>query len=176
MKASLNPSNREALALEQVEQLDPLEYSDRFVPNKYGIVFKEKIYVGDHTSAAFHVEIKQTKEVPVEQPAVEGEGAEPAEPVEPATRTEVTQVNRRFRLEVWDGEFLLRSFEQIGQMSVSHFLFRSNAGLPDRPAEDKPPGEGSVEESKHSAPPDENLEYKHQYFGLSIKQIDIWLF
>ena len=48
-------SNREALALEQVEQLDPLEYSDRFVPNKYGIVFKEKIYVGDHTSAAFHV-------------------------------------------------------------------------------------------------------------------------
>ena len=40
-------TNREALALEQVEQLDPLEYTDRFAPNKYGIVFKEKIFVGD---------------------------------------------------------------------------------------------------------------------------------
>ncbi len=36
-----NPS----FTLEQVEQVEPLEYSDKYVPTKYGILFRERLFV-----------------------------------------------------------------------------------------------------------------------------------
>lgn len=40
--------------------MEPLEYLDKYTPWKYGIIFKEKIYVGpDHTSAALNIRLKK---------------------------------------------------------------------------------------------------------------------
>ncbi len=40
--------------------MEPFEYGDKYVPWKYGIIFKEKIFVGpDHTSAALNIRLKR---------------------------------------------------------------------------------------------------------------------
>lgn len=40
--------------------MEPLEYSDKYYPSKYGIIFKEKIFVGpDHTPSAMNVKLKK---------------------------------------------------------------------------------------------------------------------
>lgn len=61
-------SNKEEFELTEVEQVPPLTYSslqeldgkvDTYVPYKYSQIFKEKIFVGDHTSASFHIQMTQ---------------------------------------------------------------------------------------------------------------------
>jgi hypothetical protein len=53
-------TNKENFALEEVLHVEPLEYSDKYFPSKYGIIFKEKVYVGpDHTSAAINIKLKK---------------------------------------------------------------------------------------------------------------------
>ena len=53
-------ASRPDFALEEVQSVEPLEYSDRYVPSKYGIIFKEKIFVGhDHTSAGLNVRLRR---------------------------------------------------------------------------------------------------------------------
>jgi hypothetical protein len=55
-------TNKEAIELQNVEFVEPLEYSDTYAPYKYGVIFKEKVYCGDATSAAFHVRMRINKE------------------------------------------------------------------------------------------------------------------
>ena len=50
-------SSNPGVAIEPVEQLDPLEYSEAYLPHKYGIIFKEKVFVGDTTLASLYVSI-----------------------------------------------------------------------------------------------------------------------
>lgn len=53
-------TNKDNFALEEVQQVEPLEYSDKYAPTKYGIIFKEKVYTGpDHTSASFNIKLKK---------------------------------------------------------------------------------------------------------------------
>lgn len=42
-------TNKENFALEEVIHTEPVEYSDKYIPSKYGIIFKEKVFIGpDH--------------------------------------------------------------------------------------------------------------------------------
>ena len=52
-------SDNEAFELKDVQQCEPLEYSDAYVPTKYGIIFKEKLVVSptDHTCASVNVRL-----------------------------------------------------------------------------------------------------------------------
>lgn len=53
-------TNKENFHLEEIQHVEPLEYSDKYFPSKYGIIFKEKIYVGpDNTSAAMNIKLKK---------------------------------------------------------------------------------------------------------------------
>ncbi len=53
-------SNRPDLNLEEVQQVEPFEYGDKYAPSKYGIIFKEKLFVGpDNTSAAFNIRLRK---------------------------------------------------------------------------------------------------------------------
>jgi hypothetical protein len=53
-------SNKENFALGEVMHIPPLEYTDKYVPSKYGILFKEKVYVGpEHVNAAFNIRLKK---------------------------------------------------------------------------------------------------------------------
>lgn len=52
-------SDNEAFELKDVQQCEPLEYSDAYVPTKYGIIFKEKLVVSptDHTCTSMNVRL-----------------------------------------------------------------------------------------------------------------------
>ena len=44
----------------EVQCVEPVEYTDKYLPSKYGIIFKEKLYMsGDHTGLAFNVRLKK---------------------------------------------------------------------------------------------------------------------
>ena len=38
-----------------------MEYCDKYVPSKYGIIFKEKVYISpqDHTSTALNIKLQK---------------------------------------------------------------------------------------------------------------------
>ena len=56
-------SNRENFQLEEIQHVEPVEYTDKYYQSKYGIIFKEKIVVGlDHTSTAFNIRLKRNGE------------------------------------------------------------------------------------------------------------------
>lgn len=112
-------SNRPDLNLEESQQVEPLEYGDKYVPSKYGIIFKEKIFVGpDNTSAAINIRLRKDGK--------EMEGDK----------------KRLFRLDVMDHGKVIYTIDGYNQITLSHFMFRTNQGLPEPTAE-------SEEECKH---------------------------
>ena len=46
-------------ALEPVEMLDPVEFSDLYQPNKYGIILKEHLFVGNDTPVSLHIRLRR---------------------------------------------------------------------------------------------------------------------
>lgn len=38
-------SRKADLVVEQIENLEPVEYTDKYVPTKYGIIFRERLFV-----------------------------------------------------------------------------------------------------------------------------------
>lgn len=146
-------TNKETLELERVEMVDPLIYRDIYIPYKYGIIFKEKIYVGQHTSAAVFIQL--TKKGKVRKPKnVEGEQNPDAEQ-EFEEIEEVYELQKNFKVEVFDNQQLIATYHGNGHLTISHFSFRGNAGLEDKPKEAAPPAEGQEQQ--------EEKEYKHHY-------------
>ena len=181
-------TNREDLELERIEMVEPLLYTDLYIPYKYGIIFKEKIYVGASTSAAFNITLtkKNIIKKPIEKPEGEGadEAAEPKEPVEgePAQPEEpqfeeieeIIELKKNFKVEIFDSEELISTYYGNGHITISHFNFKSNEGLEDKPQpaaegeaeqEDAPPAEPQEPPADGETPPEDqsDKEYKHYY-------------
>lgn len=103
-------TNRAEFALEEVQQVEPFEYVDKYAPSKYGIIFKEKIFVGpDHTSAAFNIRLRKAASDLAEK--------------------------RLFKVEILDQGRVIYSQEGFNQITIGHFMFRSNAALAEYVAE-----------------------------------------
>jgi hypothetical protein len=106
-------SNRPDLNLEEIQHVEPFEYTDKYAPSKYGIIFKEKLFVGpDHTSAAFNIRLRNK----------EGKDLDS---------------HRLFKLEIFDQGKIIFSEEGYNQITVPHFMFRSSNALPESAAEDE---------------------------------------
>ena len=102
-------SNVENFSMDEIVSTEPMEWSDSYKPWKYGIIFKEKIVFSqtDNIMASFNLRLLQNgKELPAE-------------------------VKRAFRFEVLDNNKVIYSKQGWNQMNLSHFLFRSNQGLPE---------------------------------------------
>ena len=52
----------ETFELAEVQLCEPVEYSDAYAPSKYGIIFKEKVVVGEATQVTLHLRLKQAGE------------------------------------------------------------------------------------------------------------------
>jgi hypothetical protein len=52
-------TNQEGMDLVEIQSCEPLEYIDKYVPSKYGIIFKEKIIVQpiDHTAISLNIKL-----------------------------------------------------------------------------------------------------------------------
>ena len=86
-----------------------------YKPYKYGQIFKEKLFVGDNVPVSFHVNLTQT----VKEESVD----------------KVVPLNKDFFIEVLDNGELIQKYEGFNQISISHILLKSNAGLVEKPKE-----------------------------------------
>ena len=147
-------SSKDDLELERVEMMDPLIYSDAYVPYKYGIIFKEKLYVANETSSSFNIRI--TQKVKVQKPKQNSAESENQE-VEFEEVEETIELLKNFKVDFFDSGELISSYQGNGHLTISHFNFRGNAGLEERPKVQ--PGS----DPKDAPAIDPNKEYKHYY-------------
>ena len=114
-------TNKDNFTLDEVQHVEPLEYSDKYFPSKYGIIFKEKVYVGpDHTSAAMNIKLKKQG---MEFDKIEG-------------------MSKLFKIQVLDHGKVIYQKQGYNQITLSHFMFRSSHSLPET-------SENEEEETKH---------------------------
>jgi len=78
----------ESFELQEIQLCEPQEFSDSYQPSKYGIIFKEKIFVGEPTCVSLHLRLKM-------------DGQEFAS----------QQMQKLFKLEVFDNEELVHKVE-----------------------------------------------------------------
>ena len=102
-----------------------MEYVDAYVPTKYGVIFQEKIVISpvDHTSATLNIKLLKGGQ---EFGSVEG------------------MAPKYFRVDILDNGKPIYSVTGYNQITVSHFMFRCNQGLPDASEDD------STAEVKHN--------------------------
>lgn len=52
-------TNQENLDFVEIQNCEPVEYTDKYVPSKYGIIFKEKIVVQplEHTAVSLNIRL-----------------------------------------------------------------------------------------------------------------------
>jgi hypothetical protein len=114
--------NKEAFALHEVVQCEPVEYIDAYVPTKYGIIFQEKIVISpsDHTSAALNIKLLKSG-----QEFAQIEGMAP----------------KYFRVDILDNGKPIYSQTGYNQITISHFMFRCNQGLADKAEDENPDAE-----------------------------------
>lgn len=102
-------STADNFALDEVVSTEPIEWTDTYKPWKYGIIFKEKVvfHQADNIMASINLRLlKNGKDFPEE-------------------------VRRAFRFEVLDNNKVIYSKKGWNQLNLTHFLFRSNQGLPE---------------------------------------------
>ncbi len=103
------------LALEQMEVLEPSEYSDRYVPNKLGLIFSERLFVGDLTFGSFSCALVRNEGAGQAAKNVKGAAESPDEPL---------LNERRVRMELHANDGL------VCQVSGRNGCFFSNLTLP----------------------------------------------
>ena len=54
-------TNQEVFDFTEAVGCEPVEYCDKYVPSRYGIIFKEKVYISpqDHTSTAINIKLQK---------------------------------------------------------------------------------------------------------------------
>jgi hypothetical protein len=52
-------TNQESLELQEIIGCEPVEYTDKYIPSKYGIIFKEKVLISplEHTMISLNVKL-----------------------------------------------------------------------------------------------------------------------
>ena len=116
-------SNQDNLDFTEIQSCEPVEYTDKYVPWKYGIIFKEKVYVQpvDHTVVSLNIRLLKNK----------------------VDFGSDNNLLKRFVFQVLDNGHPIFTKTGYNQINLSHFLFRSNHGLLDGPSQ-------NGEEVKHN--------------------------
>ena len=105
--------NNETLKAVAGEMMDPIEFSDKYVPNKYGIIFKEQLFVPDEVHFSLHARMRKGG-----LPLPGGKGKEIA-PEEPLQGTHL------ILLEIYDGEDLIAATKGYNQVIIPHLNLKT---------------------------------------------------
>jgi hypothetical protein len=105
--------NGDLLKAVACEMMDPVEFSDRYVPNKYGVVFKEQLFVPEEVHFSLHVRMRKGG-----LPLPGGKGKEVAP-------EEHLQSQHLILLEVWDGDELVVATKGLNQAIIPHLNLRT---------------------------------------------------
>jgi hypothetical protein len=65
-------AKEEGLTVEQPEQVEPVKFIEKYLPNKYGLICKERIFTNTDTNATITVRLAEFEEV---QSSGAGKGA-----------------------------------------------------------------------------------------------------
>ena len=90
------------------EMMDPVEYSDRYVPNKYGIIFKEQFFVPEEIHFSLHIRMRKGG-LPV--PGGKGKEIIPEEHL---------SSSHLLLFEIYDGDELIVSTKGFNQAIIPH--------------------------------------------------------
>lgn len=97
------------------DMMDPVEYSDRYVPNKYGIIFKEQLFVPEEVHFSLHIRMRKGG-LPV--PGGKGKDIVPEEHL---TTTHLLLI------EIYDGEELIAATKGYNQAIIPHLNLKTNS-------------------------------------------------
>lgn len=99
-------SNQEAFGLEEITGCEPVEYTEAYKPWKYGIIFKEKLFMAPTDSIQAFVNCSLSKD---------------GTPFH-----DIPDMMKYFRLEILDNGKIIYSKKGWNQINLSHVFFRSN--------------------------------------------------
>jgi len=98
-------TNQEALELQEIIGCEPVEYVDKYIPSKYGIIFKEKVLISpaEHTLVSLNVKLNKNEQSLRE-----------------------LGLSKFFVFQILDNGKLIFEKKGYNQINVSHLMFRCN--------------------------------------------------
>lgn len=75
-------AKEEGLVVEQPEQVEPVKFIEKYLPNKYGLICKERIFANADTNATITVKLAEFEEI---QGGAAGKGAKKGGKDEPTS-------------------------------------------------------------------------------------------
>jgi len=60
-KIEIDFFSKEEMQIEQLEFVEPLEYQDRYTPNKTGLIFSERIFVPETVFCSFNIQLVRSQ-------------------------------------------------------------------------------------------------------------------
>ena len=116
------------LKFENLEFVEPLEYFDRYTPTKYGILFRQKLYLSEEANLSLVLRLGEFEsQLGQAQPAQQKGGA-PAKGKEVKEEISEKEMSERrlVRLEIFRGPQLLVSNEGYNQCVISNVTLKPN--------------------------------------------------
>lgn len=116
--------SKSQINIEQLEMVEPQEYTDKYNANKYGILFRERLFVNDDVYASFFVRlvnINRDNSSVAQQKDPKKKGNELSE----GTEIELTE-KRLITLELFEDEKLLIVSQGLNFVIISHHLLTPN--------------------------------------------------
>lgn len=56
-------SKEQGLSIDQVDQVEPFKFIEKYVPNKYGIICKERIFTNSDNNVTINLKIAEFEEI-----------------------------------------------------------------------------------------------------------------
>jgi hypothetical protein len=104
------------IQISPMELLDPIEYIDRYNPNKYGTIFREQIFITDENPISIHVKIRK---IAASLQAVKGKEAQPLD-------MRLPLYERLILLELYEGDSIIFSAEGYNQARITHINLKNS--------------------------------------------------
>ncbi|CAG9320735.1 unnamed protein product [Blepharisma stoltei] len=96
------------------DMMDPAEFSDRYLPNKYGIIFKEHFFIPEEVHFSLHLRLRKGG-LPI--PGSKTKELAPEEPL---------LASRLIKLSLYEGDTIICSSEGYNQAYFTHINLRNN--------------------------------------------------
>lgn len=104
----------EQIKANAVDMMDPVEFSDRYMPNKYGIVFKEHLFIPEEVHFSLHLRLRKGG-----LPVIGSKTKE-------MTPEEQLNILRLLKLELFEGENVIASSQGYNQAYLTHINLRNS--------------------------------------------------
>lgn len=112
------------LNIDLVENLEPFEFSDRYLPNKYGVLFRERVFFPDDTQASFFLRLAW---MVIKEGGVVKEVKGGKKGIIEPDMVEIELVDKRLiYFELFEEDVLIYKSQGVNFVSISNALLKSS--------------------------------------------------